>query len=108
MHRVLRIHQTSAEALRTYVPQRYPGQIVIFRPLELRLGDKEVIDHPAYGDPELILGWSTLSSKPLVIFDVPGNHVTMVLEPHVRILAGLLTDCFGRAEYTHSRLENLT
>jgi thioesterase domain-containing protein len=36
------------------------------------------------------LGWDQLSTKPLVIENVPGYHVTMVEEPYAKVLGAKL------------------
>lgn len=78
------------EAVKRYSPGVYDGVIRLFRSelnepetekawLELGI---DVVSPP--------LGWDLLSTKPLVIQRVPGYHVTMVEEPHVRVLASKL------------------
>jgi thioesterase domain-containing protein/acyl carrier protein len=73
--------------LRTYEPQSYRGRVVLFRartrPL-LRLHGKD-------------LGWQKLAKAGLEVIVVPGNHESMLKEPHVGHLAARLTDCLRQA-----------
>ena len=41
-------------------------------------------------------GWQPLSSVPIRIYQVPGDHLTMMREPHVRVLARRLEACLDR------------
>jgi thioesterase domain-containing protein len=43
------------------------------------------------------LGWSRVVSGPVEIFPVPGNHLSLMAEPHVRVLAERLRGCLERA-----------
>jgi thioesterase domain-containing protein len=56
-------------ALYAYEPSPYPGEITLFRAAE-RLGKES----------DLTLGWSDLALGGLRIFDLPGNHYTMLRE----------------------------
>lgn len=53
-----------------FVP--YPGEITLFR---------------AEDDPDCKLDWQTLAGGNLVIYDVPGDHLGILSEPHVQVLA---------------------
>lgn len=44
------------------------------------------------------LSWGKFSKLPVNIQVVPGKHITMLNEPHVRVLAEKLRDCL---EKTH-------
>jgi thioesterase domain-containing protein len=57
------------EALYTYEPHPYNGGLVLFRAAE-RMRDEEEPD----------LGWNGLVAGGVRIFDVPGNHYTMLRE----------------------------
>ncbi|MCC6485932.1 MAG: methyltransferase domain-containing protein [Candidatus Hydrogenedentes bacterium] len=43
------------------------------------------------------LGWQNLCDRPVWLEDVPGNHVSMLSEPHVVCLARALQRCLDRA-----------
>ena len=55
-----------------YVMQPYPGSIVLFRATE---------------DRDLKLEWQKFAQGGLNIIDVPGNHLGMLQEPNVQVLA---------------------
>jgi hypothetical protein len=51
--------------------------------------------HRAYEDRRL--AWSSLAPEGFEVRIVPGNHLTMVEDPHVRVLAQELQSCLDRA-----------
>jgi thioesterase domain-containing protein/acyl carrier protein len=80
------VQQANYRALRGYVPRHYPGGVVLFR---------------ATGEPEEFTrekerGWRSLAAAVEVI-DVPGDHLTMVDEPHAATLAAELREALDRA-----------
>jgi thioesterase domain-containing protein len=68
------------QALRDYVPRVYPGTVTLFR----------ARTRPLFRLHEHDLGWGRLAGGGLKVVPVPGNHETMLKEPHVRVLAGAL------------------
>ncbi|MFN6569720.1 amino acid adenylation domain-containing protein [Dendronalium sp. ChiSLP03b] len=84
-------------SLINYVPQQiYPGRITLLRASETppeRLASKfsEISQDSTWG-------WSEYSCKPVDIHFVPGNHITMMAEPHVQVLAEQLKVCFQQAQ----------
>ncbi|MDM8558174.1 amino acid adenylation domain-containing protein [Candidatus Parabeggiatoa sp. HSG14] len=42
-------------------------------------------------------GWNQFSAEPVDLYEVPGNHITMLSEPHVQVLAEKLKVCFEQA-----------
>ncbi len=66
-----------------YVARPYPGRITLFR-AEDRLGGHA-------RDP--FLGWQQVARGGLDVHEVPGNHGTLIREPHVRVLAQRLRAC---------------
>ena len=72
-----------ANDLTEYLPQTvYPNQITVFRAKE---------DNRFGNDP--VMGWDTFSSLPVEAHSVPGDHITMISEPHVQTLAEKLRAC---------------
>jgi thioesterase domain-containing protein len=66
-------------------PQPYPGRVTLFRArASADRGDRA-------------MGWDRWASGVKVI-DVPGDHATMLKEPHVNKLANLLRDAIGSGE----------
>ena len=51
-------------------------------------------DHPSFADPAM--GWAPLSSEPIEIYRVPGDHGQIVTEPYVRIMAQQMRSCLEK------------
>jgi thioesterase domain-containing protein/aryl carrier-like protein len=79
-------------SLINYVPQHtYPGRITLIRASEIpleRLNSKlsDISQNSA-------MGWEEYSCEPVDVHFVPGNHVTMMAEPHVQVLSERLKGC---------------
>jgi amino acid adenylation domain-containing protein len=93
---MVQAYKASCLCLVDYVPQQiYPDQITLLRGND---------DLPANPDSELYsasfqdsdLGWSEFCSKPIDIHFVLGNHVTIMAEPHVKVLAEQLKACIQK------------
>jgi thioesterase domain-containing protein len=67
-------------ALRRYRPEPFNGSAVLFR-------TKSSKDTSRRGGT---LGWGHLLTGELAIYDVPGEHLTLLYPPHVETLAGYL------------------
>jgi hypothetical protein len=71
------ISDNNQEAFRNYLPNIYPGRVTLFR---------SILRHTKYyNDPQM--GWGELATGGVEIHEIPGDHETMISEPHVRILA---------------------
>lgn len=70
-----------------YVPRPYPGKITLLRPS----------DAPFVVATSRDRGWSKWAAEVEVHF-VPGQHHSMVKEPHVQAMARVLEACLKRAE----------
>ncbi|NMF62568.1 polyketide synthase (plasmid) [Brasilonema octagenarum UFV-E1] len=91
--------QTSLRRVQNYRPQIYPNRITLFQASEALDGLSGVVR-------ESILNrrnWSQLSTKPLDLHVVPGNHYTMLVEPHVQILAQKLKFCLDQVEASEKK-----
>jgi thioesterase domain-containing protein len=77
-----------------YVPGTLRGAVTLFR-----AGDspERAGGSPAEQEEWRTLGWSALSSSPVELHRVPGNHVTITTEPHVRVLAELVRESLESA-----------
>ena len=42
-------------------------------------------------------GWSEVSTGPVEVHSVPGDHITIMKEPHVQVIAQKLMACIERA-----------
>jgi len=72
-------------ARKRYVPQPYPGRVTLFR------------NGSAEETPEHELKWKKLAQGGLEVQVVPGDHKTILLEPHVSVLAQKLRACLEAA-----------
>jgi thioesterase domain-containing protein len=73
------------QALTTYVPQVYSGRITLFR------ARASPLFH--FFPPDM--GWAKLATEGVDIRVVPGSHVTMLIDPYVRVVAEELTACLA-------------
>ncbi len=87
----LNIYQSNLQASENYVAQIYPNRMILLRACD----SNEGFDYP--NDPSW--GWNKLSSEPVEISTVPGNHYTMLAKPHVHVLAEYLNTYLNQAEY---------
>ncbi|KST62690.1 non-ribosomal peptide synthetase [Mastigocoleus testarum] len=81
--RILDVLVGTLKATYSYVRRPYPGKVTVFRARE---------KHIMAPDPTLV--WvelfSVMAAQDIKIVDVPGNHYTFILEPHVKALADSL------------------
>jgi thioesterase domain-containing protein/acyl carrier protein len=70
------VRKANVRASRDYVLRPYPGRVTVFRATETT---------PGYEDPRL--GWGRFARGGVDVYEVPGNHSSLVEEPHVQALA---------------------
>ncbi len=78
--------------------QAVPTRIVLFRPAESRPQDG---NGQELSDP--CLGWSHYADGPVELLETPGNHITMMGEPHVQYLAERLRALLDNADNSESK-----
>lgn len=71
--------QVRDQALRNYIPSPYPGKVILFRAMER--------DQFEADDTDPQFGWGELAAGGLEVHHVPGDHIGILKEPHVRIMA---------------------
>ena len=81
-----KVAEAHQRAIAAYKPKLYAGKIV-----QLMCSDSS---YRAYEDRRL--AWSSLASGGFEVRIVPGDHLTMVEEPHTRVLAQELQSCLDR------------
>jgi len=79
-------------AIKNYEIQPYPGRVTLFPPGTKSIGE--------YEDREQ--GWGSLARGGVEIHDVQGDHLSMLREPHVKVVAGELALCLRRAYERHA------
>jgi amino acid adenylation domain-containing protein len=83
---ILNVLDCNIQAQQDYIPQVYPGKVIIFR------SESQSLYRDIY--PEL--GWKNLVSGGIECEDIPGDHYEMIREPNVRVLARKLNDWIDR------------
>ncbi len=81
-----KIEEINYLAVRKYVPQVYAGKVTFF------CAEEEV------SVAENITGWQVLAAGGVEIIRLPGDHQTMIKEPHVQELARQLTFALANAK----------
>jgi thioesterase domain-containing protein len=85
-------------ALSRYTPVGlYPGAVTLLQasqPPPAGLQQLFQLDHREGSDAA---GWQAVSARPLAVYNVPGNHYTLLSEPHVQALADTLSSCLAQA-----------
>ncbi|HEY9881711.1 MAG TPA: amino acid adenylation domain-containing protein [Leptolyngbyaceae cyanobacterium] len=73
---MLRIVYANSQAAYRYVPRPYSDRIALFR----------AVEQPESLAQDATLGWSALASQ-IQVHEVPGNHLSLLKQPHVETLA---------------------
>ncbi|MEH2110838.1 non-ribosomal peptide synthetase [Nostoc sp.] len=85
---MFRVFYANSQAVLNYVPQAYPKRINLFR--------TKVESSIAKEDPSM--GWDRLTVGGTQIHHIPGNHLTMLRKPHIKILAAQLRACIEKSQ----------
>lgn len=83
-------------AAREYVLKSYPGRVALFRASDRTSLDRE----------DELLGWDKFAAE-VDLYCVPGDHVSMVNEPNVRVLAERLKECLDNAGTSKNAVESV-
>lgn len=75
---------TFVRAVRKYELQPYPGELTVLRA-------RDVPEMLECKEPNL--GWDSYAQMGIRLYEVPGEHMTLVEEPNVGKLAGILMRC---------------
>jgi amino acid adenylation domain-containing protein len=95
---IVQAYKNSCLCLVDYVPrQLYPGKVTILRANE-DMPDDPNSELASEISQDFSLGWSEFSTEPVDVHFVLGNHVTIVAEPHVQVLAEELKACIQQAQ----------
>ncbi|HWQ18485.1 MAG TPA: AMP-binding protein [Methanotrichaceae archaeon] len=76
-------------AIDSYTLQAYPGKIVLFNASESLDPDGVLRDAR--------LDWARIATGGLEVYQIPGDHITLLEEPNLRILAEKLRGCLDEA-----------
>ncbi|WP_071191495.1 non-ribosomal peptide synthetase [Trichormus sp. NMC-1] len=83
--RHLAVRDAIVHAYRNYCPTVYAGKVTFFRAVDQ---SQEYADY--------LQRWEEIAAGGLEIHDIPGNHDSIMAEPHVSVLAQKLRDCLNR------------
>src|SRR5262249_1972440 len=90
-----KVARAQYQAFRQYRPRAYPSLLTLFRARMQPLFSAHAPDN----------GWGHLATGGLDIRVIPGNHLGMLQEPHVRVLAEQLGTCLDGAQRQMRREE---
>lgn len=96
-----KLFKAHIQAMRNYVPQVSPDEIILLRAREQIIHD---FQSPEFQTDDPLLGWGKCSSQPIKMIEVPGNHFSMFIEPHVRELAKQLKICLNNFHQKRNQL----
>lgn len=97
LRRIFRINKAHCQALECYFPQSYSGEITFFKAEQTIPNVQSTLQT---SDPRL-LGWDKISDKPVMLYEIPGDHFSIWDEPHVQVLANHLKNCINRPITSH-------
>ncbi len=89
-----KLFKAHVQAMRDYLPQVYPLQMTLLRANEEIIHDFE---SPEFQTDDPFLGWGKFSHQPIQVIEVPGDHFSMFVEPHIQELARQLRICIDNA-----------
>lgn len=74
------------------MPQPYAGKMILFQAM-----DRDQFDvHAHDNDPQF--GWGKLAAGGLDVHGIPADHISILKEPHVQIMATKLKTCLEHAQ----------
>lgn len=82
------------EAWHNYQPTPYDGKITLFKSADQVLGVSDLADP--------LLGWGEVVTGGIEVIDCPGNHLSMLADPHAKTLAEKLRESIDKA--VHKRM----
>jgi amino acid adenylation domain-containing protein len=88
------IKEMHLRALRRYTFQPYPGTIALIRAVER--SSEGVVSLSEQDDS--ILGWGPLIERNVDVHNVPGDHLTMLMDPAVRTVAAEIKSVLSKLE----------
>jgi amino acid adenylation domain-containing protein len=88
-----RVWEAHLRASDNYRPRSYPGRLVLFR----------TNIHPVFCSFDPTYGWGEFARAGVTVKIVPGDHESILAEPHVRKVAAELKECLGRAQMIDER-----
>jgi thioesterase domain-containing protein len=90
-----RLIECFTQAMARYEPQPYPRKLTVFRA-------EHASEYVHLGDPGPHLGWAPLALGGISVHVVPGGHHSLILEPHVQVIAAQFEACLRAAQEASS------
>ncbi|MFM5947497.1 MAG: thioesterase domain-containing protein, partial [Dolichospermum sp.] len=88
LHQIFSVYRANMIADTAYIPPKCEVSITLLRAEEI--GQLDFIPNAITTEKDPSWGWQQVSTKPIQLHVIPGNHFTIVKEPHVQFLAGKL------------------
>lgn len=102
----LKGYRKRQKAMRRYVPDVYDGRLTLFRTSTNDPWIIEYFERAGIDVNDRSLGWSKLSSQPVDIYEIPGEHDRICHEPYVQVLAEQIRACIESASITRLHEEH--
>ena len=84
LKRLLQVFQANVRADSRYKPQRYPGQVTLFK--------------TATRYRDLTWGWGDIAANGVELHQIPGHHMNLLRAPQVQVLAEKLSACLAQPD----------
>ena len=88
---IFRVWEANIQVIANHRPQLYADRVVYFSAQE------KVMEKHRF-EPMQANGWNSLVAGGIEFYKVPGSHLTMHFEPHVRVLAEKLNACLEEVD----------
>lgn len=95
--------QMAYASAKEYQHKVYPGSLTLFT-LSQRAAMTDSIFDPALGYIDPFLGWGAVATGGVEVYQFPGEHTTILREPHVKLLGEQLKVCLEKAQANSSLL----
>ena len=83
---LVQVYKANCQATYELPQAPAPTRIILFRAVEVEAAGEASLEDPTWG-------WSQFASKPVELYTVSGDHLTMLTKPHVQVLAQQLKTC---------------
>ena len=87
--RFLTVMEANIQAINHYEVKAYPGKVTLFR---------SKISSPKRYALDPLGGWGEFALGGVEVIDVPGDHMSMIKEPNLPVLAAQLKACLEKAQ----------
>ena len=85
LNRLFQVYQATIRAWLDYLPHQYQGALTLLR----------ASDRTGRDDNREMMEWQRLVTGHLTVIDIPGDHYTLIRQPHAKVLAEHLRQCLG-------------